>query len=284
MTYAEFLRSQGATEEDVKILATPIAEKAFKVQADQLAAAQAQAKAELDARIQYEADSKTWRDEVNGHYTKAKNDAIVAQVNEAKARALIDAAQKAGLIQVAEDLGYVTAPPATPGAPAAPAPGAPPTTATGPTWEQVRELAEAEGAAIALAQDIAAEHARLFPNRPINFRQLREKAKTSRKPLEQVWQEDFGVLAARQAAEDAKVAAHDAAMRAEGEAAAVARLASQYGNPDTRPMSPSTSPFAGRAATGRDKQPWEAPEGQLERDRISRAAQNVVKQLDSRTN
>lgn len=272
-TYAEFLKLQGATEDDIKVLDTPVGRKAFdKLQADATAAVTAAANADR-ARVDYEAQSNKWHDEVNTSYLTMKDQLVVAQANEAKARAVIIAARDQGLIKVADDLGYVTAPPAA----AAPPPG---------TFDpnkyfnkdDVVAIAMKEAEAIALAQDIAAEHGRLFPGVPLSFRELHRDAVARKISVEALWKERYKVDDARTARATADKDAYEKRLREEGAAAARSELASQYGNPDTRPLSTSQSPFAPRPAASREKQPWESgTDGDNgSNDRVQRATKSLI--------
>jgi hypothetical protein len=274
MTYSEYLKSLGATEDEIKLMDTGVARKAFdKLQADLTAASDRVAAAE-QSKKDYEAKSTEWHDRVNTEYLTVKDQLVVAKANEAKARAVIDEAQKQGLIKVAEDLGYVTAPPKPDDKSGTP--NFDPTKYF--TKDDIVGIARKEAQAIAIAQDIASEHRMLFPDKPLKFAALRDKADTSGKSVQEVWEQEFGVPAARAAKEAADKTAYEKRLRDEGAATARAELASQYGNPDTRPLSTSTSPFAPRPAANREKQPWEAGlDGDNgSNDRVARATKSFI--------
>ena len=67
-------------------------------------------------------------------------------------------------------------------------------------------------------------------------------------------------------------------MESQGAKEKETELVSRFGNPETRPMVPSKSPFAVRPddKLRADNQPWNKSETQLQNDRISRAAQKLV--------
>jgi hypothetical protein len=277
--YIEHLRANGASEDDIKALtegsfaATAI--KSFDVAQTRIAAETAAAvKAKADAVAYQEKADKWWNEQAIPEYQKMERESTLAKANEARIVAAIKASQDEGLKAIAKEMGY-------------PVDGttALPDKKTVPdgfeaskyvTTETLLQVAEREGDAIAIASDIAFEHRQLFPDKPLNFREMRKAAVAAKKPVEQYWMETFGVTAAREAAATARQKAHDDALIAQGAAAEREKLVSQYGNPDARPLQPSTSPFAVRKETGRDKQPWEAGESNLERDRVTRATKHVV--------
>lgn len=279
MTYAEFLKSQGASDDEIKILVSPASEKAYNaLQTSLVASAAAAAKAEkdkTDAIGQYD----TWYNEqAVPAYKKMEQEAIIAKANEARATAAIRAAQAAGLVDLTKDLGYEVDP-----AKAAEAARIAAGTPTGfdPTKYVDRDtllsLVEREGDAIALAQDIAAEHSRLFPGMSLNFRELRKEAVAAKKPVEQLWMEKYKVSDARAAQAKIKQDEYDSRLRKEGADAKATELASRYGDPNQRPLVASNNPFVPRADSGRDKQPWDVPDRSNER--VQKATAKVVSSL-----
>lgn len=277
-TYAEYLKSQGATDDEVAVLNTPVAQRAYAAMEAQATKAVADAAAAMTQAKELETRTKVWYDDqIIPEYKKLEADAITAKAELARARALIQSATDQGLLKIAENMGYkADGTPSTPTAPAAADPRY-------VTMETLTSVAEREGDAIAIAQDIAFEHRQLFPDRPLNFRELRREAVAARKSVEQLWQEKYGVVAAREkAAADAK-AGYEARLIKQGEDAALAKYASEYGNPNTRPLAPSTSPFAARPVTGRDKQPWERTDS-AEAERVSRATKHAIEVSATRAN
>lgn len=274
MTYAEYLKSNGATEDEVKLLDTTVGRKAFEA----MQAAETRAIAADAARVADRETLEKWRDnEIIPLVSRLNNELVVAKGNEGKAREAILALQKEGLINVSKDLGYD--PPAAPtggnGSPNPAAPGFDPNKYF--TREDVINIAAQEGDAIALAQDIAYEHRLLFPDKPLNFREMRREALAAKQPVEQFWMNKYGVTAARDKRASEEKAAYEKRLIDQGATAERERLASQYGNPDTRPLTPSNSPFAQRPAAGRDKQPWEV--GDRSADRVQHATKTVMDQL-----
>jgi hypothetical protein len=265
--YAQYLKELGATDEDVKVLDNPIARKAYEAAESAREAAELKAKTAADDLAKYD----TWyTSEAVPSYKKMEQDMMNAKADAARSAALIKEAQERGLLEVAANAAN---PPAA--APAAAAPAFDETKYV--TRDTLLKVAEQEGDAIALAQDIAFEHNILFPNQPLKFRELRNAAVAAKKPVEQYWMEKYGVQAARDARAAADKAAYEKKLREEGAQQARTELASQYGNPDTRPYTPSQSPFAARTSGERTggKQPWEAGTD-LAGDRITRGTKAVI--------
>lgn len=270
MTYGEYLKSLGATEEDIKLLDTAIGRKTFEA----MQAADARATAAESSRTTDRATLEKWRDEqVIPLVSDMQKKVMLAEANEAKARQAIKTLQDQGLIDVAKDLGYETTPPASqPPANNGGANGFDP--AKYFTKDDVVAIAAREGEAIAIAQDIAFEHRQLFPDKPLNFRDLRAKASAANKSVEQYWMDTYSVAAAREARTLADKTAYETRLRTEGATAERERLSSTYGNPDARPLVPSNSPFTKRPDQGREKQPWEVED--RSNDRVQRATKAIL--------
>jgi hypothetical protein len=211
----------------------------------------------------------------NKEYLEMQSNLLSANGEAARYKAIVEDAQKRGLIKVAESL-------------LTPTPTPTPTPTGGNldatkyfTKDEIAQIAEGEGNAIAMVADIQAEHNRLGLG-PISFKDLRAKAKAARKSVEQVWEETYKVPEVRSAKAKADQEAYDKRLRDEGRAAAVSELATKYGNPDTRPMLTSASPLAKRSTSGmRDgsKPPWEQGGGDngspLQVERVNRVAAKV---------
>jgi len=269
MTYAEYLRSLGATEDEVKVMDTGIARRAFdKQQADLEAANTAR-----DAAVRDRETNIKWVDEqIRPAYATMQNAVIKAQAEEARAKRALLSAQEQGLVDVAKDLGYDPAPPTT----------TPTKTADGfdaaryMTRDEIVKLAADEGNAIAVAQDIAAEHAILFPGQRLNFRDLLSEARRQNTTAEALWMTKYKVSEARATAEAKRVADHEAAIRKDEREKAQAEFASKYANPATSPLMPSTMSFTPRPNTPHDKQPWETSQSQRSNDRVMKVVPKIV--------
>jgi hypothetical protein len=267
MKYEEYLRANGATEDEIKVLCTPTSERAFAKQQTDIANAN-----------KVVGSYKKWFDEeAVPAYKKIESELIVSRANEARAREAIMAARDRGLVDIAKDLGYpVAGAPGTPGAPVTPPVGTPPDLSRYMTVDQAKALADSEGQAIAQAYDIGAEHAILFPDKPLRMTEVRRSALSRGVSVEQEWMETYGVQAARTARENKLREDHENKIRTEERAKVQQEFADQYGNPMARPPVSSNSPFVARPNAGREKQPWEA--GDRSAERVRRATQTVVEQ------
>lgn len=270
MTYGEFLKSQGASDDEIKILDTPVARRAFDKMESERVDALALAATEVANR---EANTKWVNEQINPLYTKMQNEVVEARANEARARQALIEAERQGLVRVAEQLGYDPNP-------AAAAAAAAPADAKFMTREQVeayvRGIATEEGTAIATVQDMAAEHSTLFPGQRLNWRDLLADARKQNKSVEQLWQERYKIPEARAAAEKSRADAHDAAIRKEERDKVAAEFAARTANPDLRTLSPSSFSFTPKTGTPHDKQPWEVPQGTRSNERVVRMATKIV--------
>jgi len=272
MTYAEYLKSQGATDDEIKILVTPVTTKAF----DTMQANLTTATSERDAA---KLGQKTYEDWYNKqavpYVQKLEREVVVSAADSARTRTALLTLQERGLIDIAKDLGLKPDELRTPPNPVAPAAAAPdPRYVTG---DSLVEFANREGEAIATAQDIVSEHMQLFPNdqsKRLSMRELRAKAIAQHKSVEQVWMETFNVDQVRRDRQLADKTAYETKLREEGAATERTRLADQYGNPELRPLMSSRSPLAPRPNTGREKQPWES--GDRSNDRVAAATKKVM--------
>jgi hypothetical protein len=268
-TYAEFLAENGATADEIKLLDTPVARKAFEKQA--AAAAEAMRKSAEVIR-----QNNEWREQVETQNQTYLRERDSAKIEAAKAEAAYKKMQELGLVEVAERLepGSVT-------------PRSGETPAFDPkvlepyvTRETLMQVAEREGEGIASQADIIYEHYQLFgtdPSKRPNFRELRREAVARKVPMEQVWMEKYGVQAAR----DAKSAESKAAYEAKIAAEAVSKYKSEHpeSNPLLGPGLPSSSPFAGRVLSGADpkSQPWNRSDAEKENARVAKGLQGLEK-------
>lgn len=280
MTYAEYLKANGATDAEVTVLDTPVGRRAFEKQQTELAEAVRTRDLAVTDRTNYQ----TWYEtQAVPAFDKKETELAAAKANEARVAALVRERAKTdeGLREVAKTMGIEVDAPNTP--PAASAGGTEISRAIEEfkkqvyTRDEILQIARAEGKAIATMGKIIQEHERLFPNTPIvDWEGIREQAESSKKPFEQVWMEKFNVADARakalKAADDARIAT----IVAEQVKAKEAELISRFGNPDTRPLAASSSPFVLRPATGRDKQPWETDGNAMQNDRVQRATQRAI--------
>jgi hypothetical protein len=269
-SYADYLIENGATKEEVTVLDTPAARRAYdKLQAQVAEAAQEKRKvADLVER------NREWAQQVemqNAEYLKQRDS---AQIEVAKAAAAFQKMQDLGLIEIAERM-----------EPGSVQPRAGETPAFDPKLlekyvdrDTLMAVAEREGDAIATAQDISFEHAQLFgsdPAKRLNFRELRKEAVSRKMPVESLWMERYGVSAAREAAAAKAQAAHEAKIAAE----AVTKYKSEH--PETNPMlavpQVSRTPFTNAlpSATAGVKQPWQKSDAEKEQSRVGKAIKHL---------
>jgi hypothetical protein len=273
-TYAEFLKSQGASDEDLKVLDHPVARKAWEVSQAQIAQAAEEAATEKRKAREYNEQANQWFDSQTVVYKDMEKKVMAAEAEKARAIALVKSAQDAGLLEIAKGMGYDAPPPPDPKGGNVNANGFNPEQYF--TRDDILRIANQEGEAIATAQDIAYQHQRLFPDKPLNFRALRTEAVSRKLPVEAVWKEKYKVDEAVAARDAADKAAYEKRLIEQGEAQAREKFASQYGNPDTRPFVPSSSPFTPRPQGDRTKQPWDANENTLANDRVARVTRKLI--------
>lgn len=249
-SYADFLRENGAGDEEIKILDTPIARKVYeKQQADLVASAALATKAQGDL----DNYNKWYTEQANPEYKRMEAAKIASDARVAQAAAIIKGATDQGLIDIAKAAGFDVDP--------APAPAKKEDavdTSKFVTHDVLLSVAQREGDAIAAAQDIAAEHGYLFGQPLRNFRQLREEAVQRKLSVEQVWMEKYKVADARTAREAKDKQEAEDRIRTSEREKVTKEFADKYGDPNQRPPSISTNILTPRPANGREKQPWDA--------------------------
>jgi hypothetical protein len=256
-TYADFLKQQGATEEDIKILDTAVTRKAFDALNKTIADIHAKAQAAETKVGEYQ----DWYEKVaEPTAQKYMQERDIARANQAASDAQLKSLQESGLLKVAaadpqpvED------------------PKSPVDLSKYVTADTLMQVAEREGDAIAIAQDIAFEHQTLFPGKPLNFRELRKTAVANRRAVEAEWMEKYGVTAAREAKAKAEVAADH--KRIADEAVLEYKKSVSTSNPNLVVPGPSSSPFTGRVPSRVDKDatpPWQKSESDLANQRLAK--------------
>jgi len=276
MTYAEHLKSLGATDEDIKILDSPLARKAFEAQAAEADRARQEGEAAKAKAKETSDNLRKWFDETAvPEYKEMERRAIAAEAEAAKGRQAWKSAQERGLVdlETVKSLGYdgdAPKPPVTPTLPA----GFDPSKFV--TQTDITGLADRAGDNLAAMQDLVMEHAQLFPDKPLRIRDLRREAVAAGKNVDDYWMSKYGVAAAREKRESEIKAAYEKRLKDEGAAEERGKWASQYGNPDARPLVTSNSPFTRRTESGRDKQPWERQDDPVN-ERVARAAEKLIK-------
>jgi hypothetical protein len=272
-TYSDYLKSQGATDEDIKLLDTPVARKAY----DTL---QAQVAEEARLRGIAQQDFQNIRDwydtKALPSYEAKQQELIKANAEAARLAAIVKSAQEQGLLELAATAdankggnGNGNNNP-NPGNP-----GFDPNKYV--SKDEITGFVDSAGSGLAKMQDAVLEHMQLFPNQPLKVSELRAEAVAAHKDFYTYWEQKFNVPAKRQEVATAAQEAERKKWMEEGAKAKETELVSRFANPETRPMSPSTSPFAARPATGRDKQPWES--GDKSAERVERATRKVMQEI-----
>jgi len=267
MTFAEFLKSQGASDEDLKLLDTPVMRKAHERMEAQLAEAAA-AKQKADELVARNREWATQVEEQNQSYLRERDS---AKVEAAAAAAKIAKMQELGLIEIAEKM--------EPGSTKKEEPAsALPDLSKYVDRDTLLSVAEREGEAIAVVGDIAYEHALLFPGKAPNFRELRNEAKQRKLTVEQVWQEKYNVPAAREARAKAEKEAETARLHKEWEADFVAKH--PQSNPLLQPPTVSKTPFTNviPSTNGGEKQPWLKTDAEKEQGRMNKVLEKMTQQ------
>lgn len=157
-----------------------------------------------------------------------------------------------------------------------------------PTFDDVAKFADAEGEAIAMANDLAQEY-KYYTGKDLfeyetqlngqtyrGMRAIRQEAKLARKALDQFVAEKFDFVGARRRKQEEAQKAHDDQIRKEASEATRREMAEKYGNPNLAQPMPSRTPFLIEKSKD-GKQPWErgtAQERKLER--IKHAMQEQV--------
>jgi hypothetical protein len=275
-TYAEYLKSQGASEEEIKILDTAIARRAYERMEEAVVRLDSEAKAAKAGANKYHEEVDTWFKKHDEEFKSVESKMVAESARAAKAEAALRVAHERGMLDVAKDLGYnFDAPPV----PDKSKEAQPIDTSKFVTTDNIASLTERAGDGLAVLQDIVLEHMQLFPTQPLKVRELRSAAVKANKSVEQYWLETFKVDEAR-AAQTKRIAdAHEAELRKQITETVSAEFASKYGNPDLRPLHPSTNFLTPRPAANREKAPWETGldgEGGSS-DRVRRATANALK-------
>lgn len=266
----EILKSKGYTPEDIEALKPLLGNDRYRTSIESI----------LD---EFEGDrnkavataerwDKWYNEQAIPEIERSTQDAATARAEAAQVRARLQYLQERGLAQLAGEPTPANPNPAAAN-PAAGAGGASggPDMAKFATWDQVKELAASEGKAIALVQDIVAEHLALTGKPLKGVQELRDEAIRNGVGLQEWWMRKYDVPALRAAAEAKQKADERAAIEKEVRT----QLAAEYGNPAARPPMPSNNYLTQRAreagANGAPKFPWQNSPNRLMQDRVNRA-------------
>jgi hypothetical protein len=240
-------------------------------------------------RDQLKARDAEWQRRLDEEYNPA-----IAKAEQKAIEAGRRAADLEFQVKAAKEYGYLTDDAATKAADAAKAATASDPASSGydpkrhPTYDDVSKFADAEGDAIAMANDLQEMHQHLTGKplfeyeteingvRMTGMRALRQEAKTARKPLDQYVAEKFDYRGKRQAIEAKRQQEHDDAIRKETEEKTRREYAEKFGNPLLSQPTPSARPFIpAKPADG--KQPWERTAQERRVARIQHAMETQMK-------
>lgn len=263
-SYAEYLKSNGATDDEVKVLVTPASQKAYDAMQAQVTAAAAET---LKAQTHYKALDDWHKNVAEPTAAKALAERDAALADAAAERARMKKLQDLGLLAIADQMEPEEAAKRAAAATSA---------ATAPDLSKYVDrdtflsTVSQEGDAIAIAQDIAFEHQRLFPDKPLNFRELRKQAIANKQSVEQQWMSTYGVAAARESRATADKDAYEKRLREEGASAERAKLSTV--NPNLVNPQASSNPFTGKSpsAQAADAQPWHKNESERANARVQK--------------
>jgi hypothetical protein len=287
MTLEQMLKSKGWTDADLEAAKPLLSDARFRSTIEDSVGAIA------SERDQLKAKDEEWMRKLDSEY----NPAIARAEQDAK-KARLEAAQLREQVEIAKQYGYFDTPEAAAKAEAAANAAAVKAdqltngydAKKHPTWDDVNRFADAEGRAIAMAHDLAAEYSYLTGGRSLfeyeavvngqmmrGLQAVREEAKAARKPLDQFVADKFDFVGKRAEMAQKKQKEHDDAIVKATTESVRAELAQQYSNPNMRVPMPSRQPFIPGASKDA-KQPWQDGRTPQERQR-DRVAKLVAIQM-----
>jgi hypothetical protein len=262
-TYAEYLKSNGATEEDVKVLDTPIARKAFERMEAAVVAKDDEAK---KAKAQADAYQAWYNDKALPYVSGVESKLSVAEANLAAERTRLKSLQDAGLLELseqdeaakkaaveAEKRGAVTFDPEK-----------------FVPREQFNELATRAADSITLVADLAQEHTALgLP--PVSWRTLKAEASAANQDVETYWKTKFNVEAKRSERSATERAAYEKKISDDAVAKYKAEHPASSVNPALAFGGISANPFTGKVPSASDATlPWQRSDSEKVNSRISK--------------
>ncbi len=286
MTLEEILKTSGWTDQELSDVAPMLQNGRFRESLEKQYGALV---TERDTYAQRDTEWQNLRDTV---YQPQ-----ISRAEQEAARVRLELAKKDEMINIAKDYGYLTEDQTKEAerkaASAASAAASNYDPKLHPTWGDVEKFADAEGEAIMLAQDLAAEYAVLNAGKSIfeyetniggrqlrGMRALRAEAKAAgSRDFETFVQKKFDFQGKRQQLAAARQKEHDDAIAKAAEERVNAEWATRVGsNPNLLVARPSQAPFIPpRASDG--KNPWErgTPQ-QLRSKRITEITQKVLRE------
>lgn len=265
----EVLRAKGYSDTDLEALKTLLADSRFRESLEgELGAVETERDTFKGEAAKFRGESESWagwyKDTGLPTVEKALKDAQDARAQAASHEARLKILQEQGLIKLA-------------GGDADPNPNPKPDPAQFDpkahnlvTLDDVHKFADAEGDAIAMASDLAAEHQSLFGKPLTGLRELRREALASKRPIYDYVTEKLKFATKRQEISDAALAAREAEIRKDERSKAIAEIA----NPNARPPADSRFTLLPRP-TADGKQPWDNFDDRMGA-RVNKALQHIL--------
>lgn len=272
-TYQEYLAENGATQEEIAVLATPKAIAAYnKIWTD----AEKQ-RTEALAAAALEHDQKTqewWQNEYQPGLNWRDAELLKVKGENAQIRATLEEAKRLGLTQVAIDAGHEPDAAAIAAADAAKhnPPGFNPKEYI--KVSDIESFMDKAGSGLADMQELAAEHFELFGRPLTGIEAMRKMVVASRgqKTLRTVWEEQHKVADKRNEIAAKKQQEHDDKIRQETEA----RIRQEYSaNPSLGIPRVSKNSFTQRPSEKEGKKFFELDPNAAKRARIEKYAGKV---------
>lgn len=279
----DILKSKGYSDADLQAMAPMLSDARFR---GALEASHGELESERNTlKTNLDNWSGEWLENANTRIAAAEQEAIGAR------RRAADLDEQ---LKIAKDWGFVeekTRPngvaPAAPGVSATPGAAFDPKTHNLVTHSDIAKYADAEGRAIAMANDLGEEYRYLTGGKALfeyegqngtrGMEALRSEAVAAKQDLRQYIATKFDFNGKRQAIATKRQDEHDAAIRKEAEDRVRGELAAQFGNPNLRQPAQSRSPFI-PPKPKEGGQPWEHTASERRSGRLERAMRNQLVQ------
>jgi hypothetical protein len=277
LTLEQMLKAEGYTDADLEAVKPLLTDQRLRGSIEKSVGA-------MESQLsQFREENDKWAD-----WAEKTNKPQLTQLQQEK----LDAISKAGSLEARlKALDPTFTPTVTQPAPEAPKPGEQgfdPKKMGLVTVDDVNTYAAAQGEAIAMANDLAQEYFQLTGKSMLEYKTrdsegrerrgmtaLLHEARTQKKHLPDYISEKFDFAGKRSAEAEKQRLAAEKAIRDDERA----KLMGEMGNPNSRPLMPSSNPFipARSAADGKQVQPWEIPAADRRNQRIQNALQTQAK-------
>lgn len=275
----DILRRKGYAEADIQALAPMLADQRFRSSLEEsfgeVESQRDTHKAELDKW------SGDWLTDANAKISRAEQETIRARREAADTREQLKLAKEWGLMEEGSRPEGVV--PASSAVSATPGGVFDPKAHKLVTYDDIGRYAEAEGAAIAMANDLSEEYRHLTGKSIFEYESngkrgmsaLRAEAIAAKQNLDTFVAQKFDFTGKRQSITAKRQQEHDDAIRKEAEDRVRGEMASKFGNPNMRQAVQSNAPFI-PPKPKEGGQPWEHSAGERRNARLERAMRNQV--------